>query len=203
MLMQNKIAHSSELSSCLKANSHSPGAGYDYQFLTPWLGQGLLTSSGPRWHGRRKLLTRAFHGHILDQHVAAMQGHVARLCDKLEVHAQEGTTCSLLEGVTSKSTLTSLFSICYILCQSRAVAVHPGHYLRHGDGAACGGPGGRHQPVRAGRGGGEDTGHVTRDCYVCHVSRHLARLLTSCTTESCRPGSGLTGYSPSTPRAAG
>ena len=164
MLMQNKIAHSSEFSSCLKANSHSPGAGYDYQFLTPWLGQGLLTSSGPRWHGRRKLLTRAFHGHILDQHVAAMQGHVARLCDKLEVHAQEGTTCSLLEGVTSKSTLTSLFSICYILCQSRAVAVHPGHYLRHGDGAACGGPGGRHQPVRAGRGGGEDTGHVTRDC---------------------------------------
>ena len=113
MLMQNKIAHSSELSTCLKANSHSPGAGYDYQFLTPWLGQGLLTSSGPRWHGRRKLLTRAFHGHILDQHVAAMQGHVARLCDKLEVHAQEGTTCSLLEGVTSKSTLT--ISILYLL----------------------------------------------------------------------------------------
>ena len=98
MLMQNKIAHSSELSTCLKANSHSPGAGYDYQFLTPWLGQGLLTSSGPRWHGRRKLLTRAFHGDILGQHVSAMQGHVARLCDKLAAHAQEGTTCSLLEG---------------------------------------------------------------------------------------------------------
>ena len=87
------------LSLCLKANSHSPGAGYDYQFLTPWLGQGLLTSSGPRWHGRRKLLTRAFHGDILGQHVSAMQGHVARLCDKLAAHAQEGTTCSLLEGV--------------------------------------------------------------------------------------------------------
>ena len=43
----------------------------------------------------------------------------------------------------------------------------------------------------------------TDTCPVKSAMFHVIRLLTSCTTESCRPGSGLTGYSPSTPRAAG
>ncbi|XP_026675305.1 cytochrome P450 4C1-like [Ceratina calcarata] len=38
----------------------------EYQYLRPWLGNGLLTSTGDHWHCRRKLLTPTFHSGLLD-----------------------------------------------------------------------------------------------------------------------------------------
>lgn len=59
-----------------------------YKFLHPWLGTGLLTSTGAKWHSHRKMITPTFHFKILDMFVDVFvekcQILVDKLADKLE-----------------------------------------------------------------------------------------------------------------------
>lgn len=47
----------------------------DYRFSEQWLGNGLIRSSGDRWHKFRKLITPAFHFQILERFVVVFEEH--------------------------------------------------------------------------------------------------------------------------------
>ncbi|KAI5708603.1 hypothetical protein M8J77_025805 [Diaphorina citri] len=54
-----------------------------YKFLHPWLGTGLLTSTGAKWHSHRKMITPTFHFKILDVFVDVFVEKCQILVDKL------------------------------------------------------------------------------------------------------------------------
>lgn len=41
----------------------------EYEYLRPWIGTGLITSNGLKWHSRRKLLSPTFHSELLKEYL--------------------------------------------------------------------------------------------------------------------------------------
>lgn len=61
----------------------------DYLFLQPWLGLGLLTSTGEKWRNRRHTLTPTFHFDILKEFFPIISRHANTFIDKLSALTDE------------------------------------------------------------------------------------------------------------------
>ncbi|UYV77876.1 CYP4V2 [Cordylochernes scorpioides] len=76
-------------SPAVMGSSQNINKSFGYSFLMPWLKTGLLTSSGNKWRGRRKLLTPAFHFRILEDFLPTVDGQARVLVDKLREHVAD------------------------------------------------------------------------------------------------------------------
>uniref|UniRef100_A0A1I7Y8N1 Cytochrome P450 n=1 Tax=Steinernema glaseri TaxID=37863 RepID=A0A1I7Y8N1_9BILA len=73
--------------------------GSDYDFIQPWLGNGLLLSTGAKWKSRRKMLTPTFHFQMLKGYVEVFDEHSKLLTRILEPHAVDGQQFDLFPYV--------------------------------------------------------------------------------------------------------
>ncbi|KAB7503225.1 Cytochrome P450 4c3 [Armadillidium nasatum] len=68
-------------------NSRNLVKGTDYGQLHSWIGLGLLTSSGSKWHTRRKILTPAFHFKILEDFIEIFNQQSQKFVTKLQKYS--------------------------------------------------------------------------------------------------------------------
>lgn len=81
------LLSSSAAVECVLASNRHTDKSDEYLYLRPWLGTGLLTSSGAKWHRRRKVLTPAFHFKILDDFIDVFREQADVLADKVAAQA--------------------------------------------------------------------------------------------------------------------
>lgn len=71
-----------------------------YDFIRPWLGNGLLTSTGRKWHTRRKIITPTFHFKILEQFVEIFDQQSSIFVEQLRTKAISGEEFDAFPVVT-------------------------------------------------------------------------------------------------------
>ena len=59
-----------------------------YRMVMPWIGEGLLVSSGPKWKRNRRLLTPGFHFDVLKPYVGVYNDSVERSIKTLKSYAR-------------------------------------------------------------------------------------------------------------------
>eukprot|EP00057_Strongylocentrotus_purpuratus_P030954 XP_783176.3 PREDICTED: cytochrome P450 4V2 [Strongylocentrotus purpuratus] len=94
------IVYSAKHGEALMNSSHHTSKGIQYKCLEPWLGKGLLTSSGKKWTHRRKLLTPTFHFSILQNFMEVFNEQSIILVKKLEKFAEKSETFNIFPFVT-------------------------------------------------------------------------------------------------------
>ncbi|XP_075169920.1 cytochrome P450 4p1-like [Haematobia irritans] len=81
--------------------------GLIYDFLRPFLRNGMLTSHGKMWHTRRRLLTPTFHFNILQQFMDVFKKESNKFMEILNEHIQEDNS----NAVISLSELIPRFTL--------------------------------------------------------------------------------------------
>ncbi|XP_029723970.1 probable cytochrome P450 4d14 [Aedes albopictus] len=70
-----------------------------YEFMRPWLKEGLVTSLGKKWAQRRRIITPAFHFKILEEFLGIFKERTEVLVDKLKEQVGKGDV-NIYEHVT-------------------------------------------------------------------------------------------------------
>ncbi|XP_075689070.1 cytochrome P450 4A4-like [Rhinoderma darwinii] len=71
-----------------------------YRFLIPWIGEGLLVTTGQKWFQHRRLITPAFHYDVLKPYVALMGDCTKIMLDKWERLAPNESPVELFHHVS-------------------------------------------------------------------------------------------------------
>ncbi|XP_077541895.1 cytochrome P450 4c3-like [Haemaphysalis longicornis] len=82
--------------------------GKGYELLHSWLGTGLITSVGDKWHTRRRLFTPAFHFRIFDDFINTINAQSFILSKKLVEHSRDKLKFDVFPVVT----MCTLDTIC-------------------------------------------------------------------------------------------
>ncbi|XP_072262254.1 cytochrome P450 4V2 [Pyxicephalus adspersus] len=84
------VYHAETVEPILSSSKHMDKS-FAYKFLHPWLGLGLLTSTGEKWRIRRKMITPTFHFAILAEFLEVMNEQSKVLVDKLSTRVGKGS----------------------------------------------------------------------------------------------------------------
>ncbi|XP_075716274.1 cytochrome P450 4V2-like [Rhinoderma darwinii] len=82
--------HAETIEPMLSTSKHMDKS-FAYTFLQPWLGLGLLTSTGDKWRVRRKMITPSFHFAILSEFLEVMNEQSKILVEKLNSRIGKGS----------------------------------------------------------------------------------------------------------------
>ncbi|XP_029650885.1 cytochrome P450 4F22 [Octopus sinensis] len=95
------IVHPDALKPIICSAEPKPMKILGYNFVLPWLGDGLLLSSGKKWERNRKLLTPAFHFDILKPNISVFNLASDKLNKQLEVQAVSGDVVNLFKYMSN------------------------------------------------------------------------------------------------------
>ncbi|XP_076008752.1 cytochrome P450 4B1-like [Genypterus blacodes] len=93
-------------------SSTEPKGNLGYEFVLPWIGEGLLVSKGQKWFRHRRLLTPGFHYDVLKPYVKLMADSANTMLDKCETFAETNESFELFEHV-SLMTLDSIMKCAF------------------------------------------------------------------------------------------
>ncbi|CAG9792110.1 unnamed protein product [Diatraea saccharalis] len=112
----------------------------EYRFFKPWLGEGLLISTGPKWRAHRKIIAPTFHINILKSFVGIFNKNSKDIVEKMrpevgkvfDVHEYMGTVTVdiLLEtamGITKEAQDKSGFDYALAVMKMCDI-IHQRHY---------------------------------------------------------------------------
>ncbi|KAI7815567.1 cytochrome p450 [Rhyzopertha dominica] len=86
----------------------------EYRFFRPWLGNGLLISSGPKWRAHRKLIAPTFHLNVLKSFIDLFNANSRHVIKKLEKELGKEFDChDYMSEATVEILLGKLFFFNY------------------------------------------------------------------------------------------